>query len=374
MDWQVKNNKVLIFHNIASSYYKNCLFNALYEQYKNILVVQLAESREIRSWKMDFSDLHYPYKVLFKTNLESIGVVPMSISVLKVLNKENPDIIYVGGYSYSAYWVAVIWGKVFRKVIISEINSNEVDRKRKYLKELVKKSFVRMSDVVVTYGAKSKEYLKLLGVNENKIVIKPNVTGDDYFNKDKRFLPSTLNHKNNILYVCRLSKEKNIDTLIKAFHMAYRNISSNKFALVIVGDGPEEEYLKELVKNLKLENVKFIGFVGKEDISSYYVDSKVFVLPSKSEPWGLVVNEAMMCGLPVVVSSHCGCSLDLVDGNGYVFKPNNTNSLSSILESYMRNDNDISAQRELSLSIISQYTPDIAASKLVGIFDKNKLR
>ena len=125
---------------------------------------------------------------------------------------------------------------------------------------------------------------------------------------------------------------------------------------------------------LSSDGVLSVHFVGKEDISSYYVNSKVFVLPSKSEPWGLVVNEAMMCGLPVVVSSHCGCSLDLVDGNGYVFKPNNTNSLSSILESYMRNDNDISAQRELSLSIISQYTPDIAASKLVGIFDKNKLR
>jgi len=364
--------KVLIFHNIASSYYKNCVFQAFYELYHDVKVVHLAETRGIRSWKFDRSELGYPNEMLFPGNLDRVPRFLMVKAVLNILRSEKPDIVYVGGYSYLSYWVALVWSKLNGKVFISEIDSNRFDHVRSGWKEAIKKVFARSCDVVVTYGKTSKEYVRDLGVAEDKIVIKPNVTTTKHFDSSPRELPELLKSKNNLLYVGRLSFEKNIELLLRAYSAAKKETNDNRYSLIIIGDGPEETRLRALVTSECIPDVVFIGFVEKQDLAKYYVNSTVFILPSTSEPWGLVVNEAMMCGLPVIVSTHCGCSQDLVNNNGYTFEPDDLDVLKRILVSYILNKENIELQRQQSLSIIESYTPENVAQVLSGLMVKFK--
>ena len=116
----------------------------------------------------------------------------------------------------------------------------------------------------------------------------------------------------NFLYVGRLSPEKNLEFLIRAFSKL------PELTLNIVGFGPQEEYLKSLAGT----NVVFHGAVANAELPKFYRANDVFVLPSKSEPWGMVVEEALNNGVPVLVSDRVGCAEEVVrDGeNGLVFE------------------------------------------------------
>ena len=104
--------------------------------------------------------------------------------------------------------------------------------------------------------------------------------------------------------------------------------------LVFAGDGPERSNLERRATELGLaDRVRFLGFLNQSQLPSAYCAADLFVLPSLFEPFGLVVNEAMLCGLPVAVSDRVGAKFDLVrpDENGYVFPAGDVEALAAIL-------------------------------------------
>lgn len=354
--------KVLLLHNIATSYYKNIVFNEFYKIHKDFKVIHLAETEKIRDWKIDLSDIEYPYEVFAKGSSNDYSELFFVKKMLSALKKENPDIIYIGGYFHISYWVALFWAKLNNKKVILEMDSNKFDHKRVFIKELIKKFFVKFVDVGITYGELSKSYFMELGLSENKIAIKPNVTDSSLFKI------TTDNHifrkKYNFIYVGRFSEEKNLLLLLSAFNKSKNNDISDDWGLVLVGSGGQEKELKEYIKINKIQNIEFAGFVDKNELAKYYTASTVFVLPSISEPWGLVANEAMACAKPVIISSQCGCSLDLVDKNGYIVDPRNQEELSKIMTNYIIGNIDIEKQSLKSLNIIKDFTPEYAAGKI----------
>jgi len=354
--------KLLLLHNIATSYYKNIVFNEFYKIHKDFKVVHLAETEKIRDWKVDLSDIKYPCDVLANGYIDNYSKKYFVSNILKVLKNENPDIVYLGGYFHIAYWVALVWAKLNGKKVILEMDSNKFDHARVEWKELIKKIFVNFVDVGLTYGELSKSYFKELGLNENKIVIKPNITDATLFRSTSKVIE--FKSKFNFIYVGRFSEEKNLLLTLSAFKNAKQNDSENKWGLVLVGSGPQEEELKKYILDNDIKGIEFTGFVDKNDLASYYSSATVFLLPSISEPWGLVANEAMACGLPVIISSQCGCSLDLVKDNGYVFNPWKKEELVNIMKKYIKNEVDLKAQGEKSLEIISSFTPEFAASQI----------
>ena len=168
-----------------------------------------------------------------------------------------------------------------------------------------------------------------------------------------------------------MSQEKNIKMLINTFCEVEKNKNSKDWGLIIVGDGPQKEELLKLVNNLELKNdVFFIGAKSWKEVVDFYTISDVFILPSISEPWGLVVNEAMICGLPVIVSKRCGSYWDLVkEGiNGFGFDPFNQKELEGIMLKFINNEVDMKKMGEESRNIIKDYTPENAAKQmLIGI-------
>lgn len=363
--------KVLLIHNIATSYYKNIVFNEFFKLYNNFKVIHLAETENIRDWKIDLTDIEYPYSVLAQGSMNDYSKWFFIKKIWKTLNDERPNIIYIGGYFHIAYWVALLWAKIYKARVILEMDSNKFDHVREPKKEFIKKFFIKQCDVGMTYGELSKSYFLELGMPIKNIIIKPNVSSRTLFYTDSSLeKPRCMIHEKYFIYVGRFSKEKNLIFLLESFQEAFTKTNAEHWGLLLVGSGPQEDELQKYVKVNNIKNVVFSGFVDKKDLVCYYNHATVFVLPSIREPWGLVVNEAMMCGLPVVVSSQCGCSLDLVDGNGYIFDPFNNSQLVSIFIRYMTNQENILKQRTKSVSIVESFTPETAAqciSKAVSL-------
>ena len=169
------------------------------------------------------------------------------------------------------------------------------------------------------------------------------------------------------LCVARFSPEKNLDLLIEAF---LESTASEAFQLHLIGGGPEESRLRERAGGS--DRIRFMDWVSYADLPGAYARACFFVLPSRFEPWGLVVNEAMAAGLPVVVSDACGCQPDLVrDGvNGVVFPAGDKAALVRILDRMGSLD---PANRDLmgtaSREMISDYDCDTWAQKLLTSFD-----
>ncbi|MCK5537625.1 MAG: glycosyltransferase family 4 protein [Bacteroidales bacterium] len=354
--------KLLLFHNIATSYYKNIVFNEFYKIHNDFKVVHLAETEKIRDWKIDISDIEYPYEILAKGSLNDHSSIFFIRAVWKLLSEEKPDVVYFGGYYHVAYWTALLWAKIYKVKILLEMDSNRFDHVRVKSKELIKHFFITKCDIGLTYGELSKEYFIDLGMPSEKIVIKSNVSSRSLFYQSAN-LPKLkpLKYKKHFIYVGRFSEEKNLFRLLKAFHEAKTSTRASEWGLLLVGSGSQEKELKDYIVENNITGVIFLGFVDKHDLKNYYNNADVFILPSTREPWGLVTNEAMMCGLPVIISTQCGCSLDLVNGNGYTFDPFDEQELASLLCSYMLDEEDVLSQEEQSIKIIKEFTPEGAA-------------
>lgn len=146
---------------------------------------------------------------------------------------------------------------------------------------------------------------------------------------------------------------QSIRDLIHAIKNLVENKSCSVVALV-VGEGEQRDSLELETKNLK-GHVVFAGHIRLSDLRLVYYASDIFVLPTHHDPWGLVINEAMACALPVITTNAAGCSLDLVKNNGFVINPGDVPGLSSAIEKLM-DANVRKALGEESRRIISKWT------------------
>ena len=130
--------------------------------------------------------------------------------------------------------------------------------------------------------------------------------------------------------------------------------------------------LQSFVIEKNIQNISFQKGVSWQQVPQYLALSDVLVLPSYSEPWGLVVNEAMACGLPIIVSDKCGCAIDLVinEQNGFTFAPDNSEQLTNILLKFMKNQVDLKQMGHLSEQIIHDYSAENVALEMYKGFQK----
>lgn len=207
------------------------------------------------------------------------------------------------------------------------------------------KQIVNNVEGIVTYGTKSKEFFVEWGVDPNKVfrafnasMIKKTIT-----KKEVENLKMGLNvgNKKVVLYVGRLERRKNADILIKAF---YRLKQAQKdICLVIIGEGECRNEFQNLCNELNIEkNVLFLGRINNEDLPEYYSLCNLFVLPASDEPWGLVLNEAMQFGKPVIATDGVGAAYDLIkDGvNGFMVPEKDSDALYGAMKKVL-SDSDL---------------------------------
>jgi len=211
----------------------------------------------------------------------------------------RPDAVGVGGWNQPAFWQALAYCKTTRTPLLVWIESTERDARSDALPlELAKRALVRAAAGAFVPGRASAEYARSLGVPAERVVEAPNAVDNAFF----RAAPKHDGGTCRFLYVGRLDPEKGLDVLLDAF-------AGVPGELVLAGDGTEARALRARAP----ERVRFLGPVSRDRLPELYASADVFVLPSLSEQWGMVLNEAASAGLALVSTNAAGAAYELVD-------------------------------------------------------------
>lgn len=229
---------------------------------------------------------------------------------------------------------------------------------RQTVKNYLYPQWMRWITYAIPGGSRQAAYFRRFGVPEERIMVSHMTVDTAKVRATETASRAEFRRSHEIpedrilfLFVGRLLELKALDTLIAAFGIAAGR--DPRVGLAIVGDGPER-YRVEQAANRFPGMVWFPGRQNQQGVISWMRSSDVLVLPSRRETWGLVVNEAMVCGLPVIVSNACGCVDDLVfnDRNGYVFPVDNVEKLSEAMTMIANDGNKRVAMGESSRQII----------------------
>ncbi len=309
--------------------------------------------------------------------LEACAHRDLAKGLLEHLAKTQPSTLIVAGYSQPAMRAAVSWGNHNRIPVVLLSDSQYCDRPRNLLLEALKGIWIRRHcDAAFVAGGGAAHYLEKLGFPRHKIWRGYDVVDNHYFSKASDWVKRNEIHERGrlglperfFLYVGRFSQEKNLSRLLESFSL-YQNASlSEPLSLVLVGSGDQELALRDKAKKLGLENIVWSGFKQISELPAYYSLASALILPSLSEPWGLVINEAMACGLPILASSQCGAVFDLVfpGVNGFVFNPWDSQSISQAMALFSQcSGNRRRGMGQASQRIVQSFTPENWAMALV---------
>ena len=326
--------------------YRIPVFNALAEiPGIDLHVIFLADTDPTRrEWKVYREEIRFSYEVLpsWRTHLSRSLYLLLNRGVKSALDRVSPDVLVCGGYNYPACWQAWRWAKTQNIPVLLWCESTARDqRSRQWITNRAKERFVKGCSGFIVPGISSREYVASFGVSDDKIVTAPDAVDTTFFSRSAdQVLADRVGIAQQLklpvpyfLYVGRMVREKGIFDLLAAYEKMAPQARKN-FGLVYVGDGPDRMQLLRRAAAIESGTVHWAGFVHREHLPQYYALAYAFVLPTLSDPWGLVVNEAMACALPVVVTDAAGCAADLVRHmwNGYVVAPGDCLQLSSALD------------------------------------------
>jgi len=292
------------------------------------------------------------------------------------VRKFKPDVVNVSGYYEPAMNTVIFYCRLVGIKVIISVDSTEEDKPNLWWKEAIKRFVVNRAQGFFCYGSKAAEYMLKLGAKPKQILLENNAVDNQtvssvyqeaYMNREVEKEKYDL-RPYNFIYTGRLMTIKNVDNLL----IAFSKLKAKEWGLVILGDGAEGEKLRKYVADNQLEGVRFIEGQAWYNVPKFMALGDVFVLPSYSEPWGLVVNEAMVSGMPVIVSNKCGSSHDLVknEQNGYIFNPYDTHELTAIMRKFVDEPDKIKSFGKVSREIIKKYSPEQVAQEMYEGFKK----
>ncbi len=302
-----------------------------------------------------------------------VGKLKLARAVWLELSRQNPSSVLVPGYYNLPAIAAALWSRVKGRRSILMTESTEEDHSRVWWKEFGKRILLKLLfSHAIAGGTAHRRYLSRLGFPIKRTARFYDVVDNHFFwnraQADRvRFRAHELSlPERYFLFVGRLAEEKNVRRLLEAY-LNYRR-DGGSWSLVLVGGGPGETELKQIASSSPFsKDIHFEGLRTSNELPPYYAFAGCFILPSFREPWGLVVNEAMASGLPVVVSSACGCAEDLVEHgqNGFVFDPKSTDAISSCLRKMETlSAAERSAMANRSSEIISGFSPEAWANEV----------
>lgn len=280
------------------SFYKINLLNRIAEQRK-ILVVFTHETSSDRN--EDF------YKGERKFQFQSIAnksKVAKGLFIFRLLTTTSYRRLFLCGWDQWVFWMSAFLSPGKKNAVV--IESSIFESKTNGLKGFSKKIF--LSQIAEAYVSGKSNADLIAALNFNGKLVKTKGVGIFHLQTQPVYMAKLI--VRNFIYVGRLSPEKNLKYLIEVFN------TLPDLNLTIVGFGPLERELKQIAHS----NICFTGAIDNKNLASVYQKNDVFILPSTSEPWGLVVEEALNNGLPVIVSNRVGCAEELVNESvGLIF-------------------------------------------------------
>lgn len=285
----------------------------------------------------------------------------------------RPDVIISGEFGLRSVMAFVAARCLGAPLVLwsEEIKENAVAAKG--VRRRLRSFLIRHADAFLAWGKPAVEYLQSWSVPGHQIHYCAQAVDNEFWSaraqrcERARFREVQGLRGKVFLAVGRLMARKGFDKLLLAWDSMELQCKQENM-LVLVGGGPEEASLKELVRNRGISNVVFAGSQGPEELAQWYAAADVFVFPSLVDVWGLVVNEAMACGLPVLASKYAGASQELVrdQGVGELFDPIDIEKFGAALQRWCMNDTQV--DRAHIRTVVERLNYDVSVASFRRVF------
>jgi len=362
----------LLIDNILTPY-EVARYNAINEVLEGKLLVWFQAASDINRHWSNLPDIHFKYEILpgkpFRLIGKDVHTFHINPGITKKLQtlQNNLEKIIICGWDSSTYWLAAAFCKVhgIPYTLWSGSTKYEASWRRTLFFPIIY-LLVRSAQDYIAYGSRAKAFLQSLGVRDDKIKIFYNSVDLAYFSKNSQLSEAQKKQKKVsldipvdnfvFLFIGQLIERKGVRELLEAFKILNRQ--NNKVSLLVVGNGK----LRDAVIQ---KRVRHISHVEYDKVPQLYGLADCLVLPSHEEVWGLVINEAMAAGLPVISSDVVGASEDLVieDKTGYVYRPGDIAELGKCMSKMLKNAKQLGAE---AAKLITKTDPATMAKKHFG--------
>ena len=283
--------------------------------------------------------------------------IVLNRGVGRELRRFRPDAVGVGGWNQPAFWSALVYCRSRRVPLLVWVESTARDaRPESGPLEGAKRAMIRGAAGFFVPGRASAEYVHSFGVPDERVAHAPNAVDAELFGRAA--VDRSGRDTCTFLYAGRLDPEKGLDVLLRAFARVPGE-------LVLAGSGSDEGRLRSLAD----ERVRFLGPLDRDELVPIYAAADVFVLPSRSEPWGMVLNEAAAAGLPLVATNGVGAAHDLVEHgvNGFRVPVDDEDALADALTRLAADENLRRSAGARSVELVGRFTPEAWADGVAGL-------
>lgn len=361
--------KILFISNIPTPY-RNDFYNEL-GKIVELTVVYEAKTAKNQGIRFNWNDEDIKNYTPYFLSDGDITEKKVDRTIFSFLSREY-DYIFVTNYAYYTEMAAIIYLKAHRIPYIMEIDGGVIKKERK-LKYILKRFLISGANMYFSPSRDTDQYLKYYGALPEKIRRHPFTSIRENQIQNQKLSQST---KQQIRKELGVSDDKmivGVGQLIfrKGWDVLLSVATSINAGIYILGDGELRTQYEEIIEDKGLINVHLVGFKSNEDTSKYYKAADVFVLPTRYDIWGLVVNEAMAYGLPVVTTNLCNAGLELIeDGiNGYIIDPDDSESLLNSIAMALENSEQLGIN---ALNTIKKYTIENMAKAHLSLLQGDK--
>ena len=278
-------------------------------------------------------------------------------------------VVILMGYKYASFWIAAAAAKATGTVLLfgteaHELRSRDGGRWRAQFKGWLWRQIFKLPDVAIVTSSGGVALMQSVGIESGRIALIPNVVDNAWWVQQAvRVDPALVRQKWDVprdaavaLFCAKLQSWKRPQDTLDAFAAA--GVPSSY--LIFAGEGPQRSQLEVRARSLGIaDRVRFLGFVNQSGLPAVYRACDVLLLPSEHEPFGLVVNEAMLCGLPAIVSDRVGARYDLVEEGktGFVFPCGDTEALSRALRELLSDRGRLGQLGEMARHRMETWSP-----------------
>ena len=337
--------------------------------------------REIE-WDVDLTD-GYEYEILPALNPETplSGLNPISYGIFWRIMSGGFDAIWCHSYARPSHMMAILAGRLSGKKVFLRDEDNRHSSDPPPVRAFIKKCLLKIVNPLVhgvlTIGKMNREFYASQGFPDQKLFSMPYAVDNDWFKMriaEARLRQGALRRELGIdpdqqviLFAAKFQPRKRGDDLIRAFHRIMTDGTSKNACLVMVGDGEMDDAWRGLAGEALGKRIHFVGFKGMLELPAYFDLCDVFVIPSALEPWGLVLNEVLNAGKPVIATDQVGSAYDLVEHgkNGFMLETGNIDQLSDALRKIVADPVAAQKMGTHSLEIIRDwsFTQDVEGLK-----------
>ena len=306
----------------------------------------------LRGYNFDFLNFIGPNKVG--------NIFPITTEFINKIFNDKTNIIWLHGIKNWYNLCIIILSKFFKKKVFVRDEMHQFSKNRTTINNFLNYLFFQLIDqfidVYLAIGTANKKYYIKNNIDKKKIITVPYTVNNEFFNKKRKKISK--NKKIIFMFAAKLIHRKGADLLLESLILLkkYKDFYLNtKF--LIIGDGKLKKKLIKHSKKNNLKNVSFFRFQNQKKLLKFYQNSDVFIMPSRIEPWGLTVNEAMSSGNAIISSDKVGSNFDLVKKNinGYTFINNSSKDLAKKILLIYNKRKKIKKFKSNSLKIISKW-------------------